>query len=91
MPEDSNKKMSTFIEVNLALFVFYSIIGSFLAGTMEIIGFIFPFHLIILVITGFFTLILGKSAGQTFGYVILFFLLLAIVGFSICVGSINIH
>lgn len=91
MSEDSNKEMSTFLKVNLALFLFYATIGSILAGSMEIIGFILPFHLIVLAIIGFFTLILGKSVGQGLGYVILFFLFLAIIGFSICAGGINIH
>lgn len=91
MSEDSNKKMSSFFKVNLAVFFFYAIIGSILAGSTEIIRFILPFHLILLVIVGFFTLILGKSAGQGLGYVLLFFLFIAIVGFSICAGSMNIH
>jgi hypothetical protein len=91
MSEDSNKKMSSFLKVNLAVFLFYATIGSILAGSTEIIGFLLPFHLIILAITQIFTFIFGKSAGQGLGYVLLFFLFIAIIGFSICAGSINIH
>jgi len=90
-PDESNEKISNFFKANLFVFLFYAIIGSFLTGSVEVISVLLPFHLVILVITGFFSLVLGKSPGQTLGYVILFLLLLAVIGFSICVGSINIH
>jgi hypothetical protein len=91
MSEEPNEKMHSFLKINLILFLFYAIIGSLLAGTIEIIAAFLPIHFIILIITGFFAFVLNKDAGQVLGYVILFLLLFAIVGFSICVGSINIH
>lgn len=86
---DSNEETKSFAKANLALFLFYVTIGSFLAGTIEVLSVIIPFHLIALLITGFFALIFGKSIGQSLGYLILFVLLFAIVGFSICAGSLS--
>lgn len=91
MSEDSNKKISLFLVYNLSLFLFYSIAGSAIFGNFYIIAPLLLCHAIILAINGIFSWAFKKSAGQTFGYAILFFLFLGIIGFSICAGSINIH
>lgn len=80
---------NNFVKVNIGIFLFYTIIGSLLAGTPEVVGFILPIHLVILAISTLFGALFGENAGKAFGYFILFLLVLATIGFSICVGSMS--
>jgi hypothetical protein len=85
-PKLLNKKIGDFLIVNFILFVLYTFWGVILFLNVFIL---------IPIFTGLITALsifkYDKSIGQALGYAILFFLFLGIIGFSICVGSINIH
>lgn len=84
--KESSKKISDFLIVNFILFFLYYFVGRII--------FLGPFLLIPVftgLITGLSIFMYNKNIGQALGYAILFLLFLAIIGFSICVGSINIH
>jgi len=91
MSEDSNKKMSPFFKFNLALFLFYSILLGVKTGSATVIFSYIIVHINVLGVIYFFQSIFDNVTKQTLGYVILVLLFLAIVGFSVCAGSIHIH
>ncbi|MBL4649757.1 MAG: hypothetical protein JKY03_08500 [Aureispira sp.] len=79
--EIPNDKGMTFFKVNLVLFLPHILTG----------GVLFFLTIPTLIITGLLVFGFNKRTGQALGYTILFYLILATIGFSICMGSINIH
>jgi hypothetical protein len=89
MSNTSNDQLKVFALSNFILLAIYIIVTVVLSQSIVLEALIFytPF----LLITAILAFGLRKNLAQTVGYSILFVLILGLIGFSICVGSISIH
>lgn len=76
----------------MSIFLVFTHFFLLITGGMQLIVSFLGVHMLLLFIFSFFK---GgtntESNSAIFGYLILFLLVVGLIGFSVCIGSINIH